>query len=74
MRVHGEMRAAEGFDTLTSDGILGMLHEIMRPDNRSQLRDEWDTDCAYELTGIGRFRVNGFFDMRGAGAVLRQIP
>jgi twitching motility protein PilT len=74
VRIHGEMKPAEGFETLTSERILEILNEILRPDNRAQLRDEWDTDCAYELPGTGRFRVNGFFDMRGAGSVMRQIP
>jgi twitching motility protein PilT len=74
MRIHGEMRAIEEFEGMTSEGILTMLNEIMSDHNRAQLRDEWDTDFAHEVAGVGRFRVNGFFDMRGAGTVMRQIP
>ncbi len=74
MRIHGEMRAIEEFEVMTSEGILGMLTEIMSDHNRAQLRDEWDTDFAHEVPGVGRFRVNGFFDMRGCGTVMRQIP
>ena len=74
MRIHGEMCAIDEFETMTSEGILAILNEIMNDHNRAQLRDEWDTDFAHEVTGMGRFRVNGFFDMRGAGTVMRQIP
>ncbi len=74
MRIHGEMRAIDEFEVMTSEGILSMLTEIMSDHNRAQLRDEWDTDFAHEVPGAGRFRVNGFFDMRGAGTVMRQIP
>jgi twitching motility protein PilT len=74
MRINGEMRAVEEFEVLTSDGIFALLNEIMSDHNRTQLRDEWDTDFAHEVAGAGRFRVNGFFDMRGVGTVMRQIP
>jgi len=74
VRIHGEMRALEEFEVLTSDGILAFLSEIMSEHNRAQLRDEWDTDFAHAIPGLGRFRINGFFDMRGAGAVMRQVP
>lgn len=74
LRVHGEMAPIEASAVLTSDDILALLREIMREHNWKQLQDEWDTDCAHEVPGVGRFRVNGFFDMRGAGAVMRQIP
>ena len=74
MRIHGEMCAIEQFEVLTTEVIIAMLTEIMNDHNRAQLRDEWDTDFAHEVPGLGRFRVNGFFDMRGAGTVMRQIP
>ena len=74
MRIHGEMRMIEAFDVQTSSGILAMLNEVMSDYNRAQLRNEHDTDFDYEVSGLGRFRVNAFFDMRGAGTVMRQIP
>jgi twitching motility protein PilT len=33
-----------------------------------------DTDYAYELQNVGRFRVNIFRDRNGVGAVMRHIP
>src|SRR5205814_395282 len=33
-----------------------------------------DTDFAYEIAGLGRFRSNVFMDRKGPGAVFRVIP
>ena len=74
LRVHGSISALADETTLASDDILALIKEIVPADNFSQLTQEWDTDCAYEIPGLARFRVNGFRDMSGFGAVLRVIP
>ncbi len=74
VRVHGALSPIAGEPTLASDDVLAYVREIMPEDNLSQLKQEWDTDCAYEIPGLARFRVNGFRDMSGYGAVLRVIP
>jgi twitching motility protein PilT len=33
-----------------------------------------DADCAYEIPGVSRFRVNVFEDRKGIGTVIRTIP
>ena len=33
-----------------------------------------DADCAYEIPGLSRFRVNVFEDRKGVGTVIRTIP
>ena len=42
--------------------------------NKKEFWEIFDTDFAYELPGIGRFRVNVFMDLNGIGTVVRQIP
>jgi len=42
--------------------------------NRREYADTNDTDYAYELEGIARFRANALKDRRGPAAVFRQIP
>lgn len=74
-RLHGRIGpVAEGQPSLSSEEILSLLREVMPPENLEQLLERGDTDCAYALPGVGRFRLNGFKDMRGYGAVLRHIP
>ncbi len=74
MRIHGTLAPVPGEPLLTSMRILELLREIMPTQNIEELEREWDTDCAYEIPGTARFRVNGFRDMHGFGAVMRVIP
>jgi twitching motility protein PilT len=74
IRANGTISALANEKALSSDEILGLLKEILPGDNFTQLVNEWDTDCAYEIPGLARFRVNGFRDMNGFGGVLRVIP
>jgi twitching motility protein PilT len=73
-RVHGTLAPITGEPPLSSQQIFALVKEIMPQDNIGQLEREWDTDCAYEIPGVARFRVNGFRDMHGYGTVLRVIP
>ncbi len=42
--------------------------------NRAEFQDRHDTDFAYEIAGLARFRANIFLDRKGRGAVFRVIP
>jgi twitching motility protein PilT len=75
VRKDGEMRPLhEAAGPLTSEMILRMLSEIMPAINRAEFEAKHDTDFAYEITGLARFRANMFKDRHGAGAVFRVIP
>lgn len=75
MRLHGDMLPLPGVNlVLTSEHILLMCDEIAPAKNRQEFRETNDTDFAYEIPGLARFRVNVFRDRRGVGAVFRQIP
>jgi len=54
--------------------VQKVLLEIMPEDNQKEFEDTWDTDFAYELPELGRFRANCFVDHKGPGGVFRQIP
>ena len=51
-----------------------LLMPIMPPKNQREFALSNDTDFAYEIKDLARFRVNIFRDLHGVGAVLRQIP
>ena len=74
VRIHGTICPIDGEPPFSSDDILNLLSEIVPKRNYEELLQELDTDCAYEIPGVARFRVNGFKDMRGFGCVLRVIP
>jgi len=74
VRVHGVISPIAEEPVLASEDIFQLVKEIMPEANINQLTRDWDTDCAYEIPGVARFRVNGFRDMNGYGSVLRVIP
>ncbi len=73
LRLHGEMARIEELP-LEPDELDAMLRSIMPARNREEFRESNDTDYAYELPGIARFRANALKDRRGPAAVFRQIP
>jgi twitching motility protein PilT len=74
LRRHGEMVRLEDEPPLDDSTLLRMLHVIMPERNRHEFAETNDTDFAYEIEGLARFRANAFRERKGAGAVLRVIP
>jgi twitching motility protein PilT len=66
--------------TLPDRGPLGaadtekLLWPIAPERNREEFKRRHDTDFAYEIQGLARFRCNFFMDRKGMGGVFRQIP
>jgi twitching motility protein PilT len=42
--------------------------------NKQEFSERHDTDFAYEIAGLARFRANVFMDRKGRGGVFRVIP
>jgi len=74
VRHQGEMVRLEGLPLIENDTVEAMLRAIMPARNRQEFADLNDTDFAYEIPGLARFRCNSLRDRRGAGAVFRVIP
>ena len=74
LRRHGEMVRLQDEPTLDDSALVRMLQAIMPERNRSEYREINDTDFAYEIPGLARFRANALRERKGAAAVLRVIP
>jgi twitching motility protein PilT len=74
VRLHGEMKPVPGFPELTPAHMLKLLYEICPEKNRKEFEERSDTDFAYAIEGLSRFRSNMFRDRKGPGAVFRAIP
>ena len=59
---------------LTAPMVTELLAPIVPDKNRQEFAERHDTDFAYEIAGLARFRSNIFEDRRGPGAVFRVIP
>ena len=75
IRKDGKMTTLE-----CSEGVLDqikvreLLTSIMPSKNREEFEERNDTDFAYEIPGLARFRANIFMDRKGMGGVFRIIP
>jgi twitching motility protein PilT len=75
IRKDGKILALEqGAAPLTNEEVVALLDPITPPPNREEFGRRNDTDFAYEIRGLGRFRANVFLDRKGRGGVFRVIP
>src|SRR6266487_4220877 len=72
-RTHGEIKRQTGTPLSVNDLELLVL-SIMPERNRGEWKETGDTDFAYEISGLARFRVNAARDRKGPVAVFRVIP
>ena len=76
LRVHGAMLPVSREDTqaLSAESMQQLVGEIMPQRAKEELEQRCDTDFAYGVADLGRFRVNVFRNHLGTGAVFRHIP
>ncbi len=74
LRIDGTMRPFPEYPALTPESVANILFEIMPERNKEQFGEAWDTDFAYEIPHLARFRCNVFMDRKGMGGVFRVIP
>jgi len=74
MRRDGSMVRLPGMAPMTEADVVALMKPIMPARNRAQFEQENDTDFAYEIVGLARFRVNVFRDRLGPATVVRVIP
>ncbi|HCC48104.1 MAG TPA: type IV pili twitching motility protein PilT [Elusimicrobia bacterium] len=74
IRLHGDMSELPDLPPVKTEKMAPLLEAILPPHNAEQFAKTHDTDFAYEIPGLARFRANVFLDRFGMGAVFRQIP
>jgi twitching motility protein PilT len=75
VRKDGEIKVLdESAPVFGAESMWAMLEPIIPERNREEFGRRHDTDFAYEIHGLGRFRSNIFMDRKGPGAVFRVIP
>ena len=73
LRQGGDIVRIDGEPVLEDSVLRGMLWGIMPDRNKSEFEQHWDTDFAYEITGLSRYRVNVLKDRGGIASVIRTI-
>src|SRR6185503_5602089 len=65
VRKDGEIHPLEpDAASLTQESVVALLDPIMPANNRDEFGRRHDTDFAYEISGLARFRANVFMDRK----------
>ena len=73
-RIDGELKELEIFPVLTPDMSKKLIFEIMKERFRKTLEENGQVDFSFGVPGVGRFRVNAFYQRGTAAAVFRTLP
>ena len=62
-----------GKTVLTPEEAKRYIYEIMTDEQRARFETESDLDFAYSLPGVGRFRINVFWDRGSVAFAARRV-
>jgi twitching motility protein PilT len=74
IRVNGELQPMVEAQRLSAEDTLNMAFSIMNNRQKQRFSETSETDIAYGVSGLGRFRCNIFQQRGTVGMVLRVIP
>ncbi len=74
VRVRGSMTPLPDTQPLQATQLRESIYAILTEKQRKVLEEERELDLAHSVHGVGRFRVNVFWQRNSVGAVLRIIP
>ena len=74
VRIDGKLRPIPNAPRLSPDMVADMAHGIMNEKQRKQFDDNYETDLAYGVPGLGRFRVSVYSQRGSVAMVFRSIP
>src|SRR3954464_10748829 len=74
VRVRGSLVPIDGLPNLTPTDTREIIYAILSSSQRQALETHWQLDFAYSVPGVGRFRVNTFFQRGTLGAAFPLIP
>jgi twitching motility protein PilT len=73
-RIDGQLRPLSGSGILQAEAADTVIADITNDEQWAILSKKGEVDFAYQLPGVGRFRVNVFRQQRGLDAVFRLVP
>lgn len=74
VRIDGKLQLLTEFKRLMQEDTIAMGFSMMSSRQKERFKQFLETDIAYSVPGLGRFRVNIFQQRGSVGMVLRLIP
>jgi len=74
IRVDGKLIELPGVDVLGPEATQKIIYSVLDRDQVARFEQEKELDMSFGVSGLGRFRVNVFYQRNAVGSVLRVIP
>ena len=74
LRVDGDLVPLSDQPRVTPEDMLNMAFSMMSNRQKQKFKENAELDMAYGVAGLGRFRVNVFFQRGSISAAFRLIP
>jgi len=74
MRIDGKLQVMSEFKRMMQEDTIAMAFSMMSSRQKERFKNQLETDIAYSVPGLGRFRCNIFQQRGSVGLVLRLIP
>ncbi len=74
LRMDGRLQVMTEFKRLMQEDTIAMAFSMMSSRQKERFKHQFETDIAYSVPGLGRFRCNIFQQRGSVGIVLRLIP
>ena len=74
VRINGVLNPLEDTPVMTPEDTQQLLYQILSTEQQKRLEIDRQIDISHSLSGVGRFRVNVFFQRNAVGGAFRLIP
>ncbi len=74
VRLHGELRALDGYEPLKPEDTEKAFHDIAEVRSLTEFDEDGEADYSYAIPNLARFRVNTFKQRGSISIVCRAIP
>ncbi len=74
VRIDGDLQEMTGCEVMGPDQTKRLVYSVLDQEQIARFEQDQELDMSFGLQGVGRFRVNVFFQRGAVGAVLRTIP
>ncbi|MGC9120479.1 MAG: type IV pilus twitching motility protein PilT [Sulfurihydrogenibium sp.] len=74
VRVDGKITPLPGYPVLTPKDSQSLIYSFMNEKQKKTFEEEKEVDFSFGIKGLGRFRVNVYYQRGTVAAALRRIP
>ncbi|MBI5343276.1 MAG: Flp pilus assembly complex ATPase component TadA, partial [Deltaproteobacteria bacterium] len=74
LRINGKLMPLKAEEALRPEELVVMSSSILGEEQQRRFERTHEMDCAYSVSGLGRFRVNVFIQRGTIGMVFRVVP